>query len=234
MAAALNIVVVEDHDVLREVTVTTLRSAGHHVTGLTCAEEIDDEGGKGPIDVLVVDLNLPSEDGLSLARRFRAAQPLAGIVMTTARTEIHERVEGYASGADIYLSKPVHPGELLAADEALGRRVEAACVVQGGDASQVLTLHTDRLRLEGPQAVTTITASESTLLAALARAPGHQLETWQLLEVLGEDPDEYAKAAFEVRMGRLRKKLVAVGATPTCLRAVRGIGYQLCDPLQVV
>ena len=77
---SLCIVVAEDHDALREITVEVLRRQGHRAVGITCAEEMDDAVGSMPIDLLIADFHLPGEDGMSLIRRFRAAQPLAGII----------------------------------------------------------------------------------------------------------------------------------------------------------
>ena len=77
---SLGIVVAEDHDALRELTLDVLRGAGHRAVGIACAEEMDEAIGGMPVDLLIADLHLPGEDGLSLVRRFRAAQPLAGII----------------------------------------------------------------------------------------------------------------------------------------------------------
>lgn len=105
MSTCLNILVIEDHDDLRELTVEVLNQQGHHAVGFPGAEELNDVFSG--FDLLIVDLNLPGEDGLSLARRFRLALPDAGIVMVTAREQAADKVRGYESGADIYLTKPV-------------------------------------------------------------------------------------------------------------------------------
>ena len=122
----LTILMVEDYDVLREATIRLFRSRGHEATGIDCAEVLDEEFGGRPFDVFVIDLNLPGEDGFSLARRVRAAHPLAGIVMMTARTTPSDAVTGYSGGADLYLPKPVDPQLLVAAVESLGRRMHTA------------------------------------------------------------------------------------------------------------
>ena len=121
--AALKILVVEDNDELREATLTFLQNQGHYVRGVAIAEDIHDVTGGFVPDVYVIDLNLPDEDGLSLTRRLRASHPNVGIVITTARTQIGDKVIGYESGADLYLSKPVHPQELMAGVVALGKRL---------------------------------------------------------------------------------------------------------------
>ena len=119
----LNIVLVEDHDLLRTVTESVLTGAGHKVLALGCAEEVDEAlSGMNP-DLYILDLNLPGEDGISLARRIRRSHPRVGIIMTTVRSEVADRLDGYESGADIYLPKPTDPTELLAAAVALARRL---------------------------------------------------------------------------------------------------------------
>lgn len=120
---SLNIVLVEDHDLLRTVTESVLTGAGHKVLALGCAEEVDEAlSGMNP-DLYILDLNLPGEDGISLARRIRRSHPRVGIIMTTVRSEVTDRLDGYESGADIYLPKPTDPTELLAAAVALARRL---------------------------------------------------------------------------------------------------------------
>lgn len=230
MEIRLNIVVVEDHDALRENIVELLTLHGHRVLGVADAESVDDEAAREPIDVLVADLNLPGEDGLSLTRRLRAAQPQAQIILCTARTAVDDRVKGYEHGADLYLTKPFAPAELLAAIQASGRRVAAM-----RDRSPVtFKLHSRSLRLEGRREQAPVTPEESTLLAAFARAPGGKLATWQIAEILRSDPDSFSKTAVEMRIYRLRRKLESLGAEPDCLRAARGHGYMLCVPLVVL
>ncbi|WP_295455743.1 helix-turn-helix domain-containing protein [uncultured Thiodictyon sp.] len=125
MDSGLNIIVVEDHDDLREATVEALRGLGHAARGLTCAEALDAELRAAPADLLVLDLNLPGEDGISLARRMRVAWPAMGIIMVTVREQVRSKIEGYDSGADLYLTKPTSIGELEAAIGALARRLRA-------------------------------------------------------------------------------------------------------------
>ena len=232
MSAVLNIVLVEDHDALREVMVEVLSAKGHHVTGLDCAEALDDQFSRGPIDLLVADLNLPGEDGFSLVQRVRQAQPLIGIIMVTARHEVTDKVTGYSMGADIYLSKPVAPDELTAAVSSIARRLSAQTSHTSSQETLSLRLDTRKLMLSGPLGEASVTDTESVILTALARAPSQRLEIWQILEMLGINMDTYNKSTFEVRIARLRKKILQVGGDKSSLRVVRMSGYQLCTPLQ--
>jgi DNA-binding response OmpR family regulator len=226
----LNIVVVEDHDALREVMVEVLQAQGHHVQGLDCAEALDDALIRSRVDLLVSDLNLPGADGFSLTRRFRAAHPLAGIIMVTARNALGDKVTGYEVGADVYLAKPVSPEELVAAVNNIARRLHAQ---SAQDAGTSLQFDSRRSLLSGPLGSCTLVAAESTIISALARAPAQQLEVWQLLELLNLNLDTYTKATFEVRLARLRKKLMQVGAEKSSLRVTERGVYQLGVTLHV-
>ena len=229
----LNIAIVEDHDALREIMVEVLRREGHHVQGLDCAEALDDALIRSHIDLLISDLNLPGADGYSLTRRFRAAHPLAGIIMVTARNALRDKVDGYEVGTDMYLAKPVSPEELVAAVNTVVRRLQAQRAQGKPQTGTSLQLDSRHGTLSGPLGNCTLVAAESTLLTALARAPDQQLEVWQLLELLHLDLDTYSKATFEVRLARLRKKLMQVGAQKSSLRVIERGVYQLALTLQI-
>jgi len=229
MDTPLNIVVVEDHADMREATVVALCSMGHDARGIDCAEALDDELGAFRADLLVLDLNLPGEDGLSLARRIRAAEPGIGIIMVTGRTQLNDRMRGYGSGADIYLPKPASVEELGAAIQALARRIRPQASVQDG-----LSLNPITLQLQGPQQLVDVSDHESTLLLALSKAKDHRLENWQLMELSGSAMEDQSKAALEVQIGRLRKKLEQAGAPAPTIKAIRGSGYQLCVAVQII
>jgi DNA-binding response OmpR family regulator len=224
---SLKILVVEDNDALREATLAFLQNEGHYVRGVAQAEEIDELHGGFVPDVYVIDLNLPDEDGLRLTRRLRAAHPSVGIVITTARTQIGEKVLGYGSGADLYLSKPVHPRELMAGISALGKRVRTI-----GLQTKAIVLDLKRMLLIGPEIQVEITASDALVLSALARAADHKLERWQIAEIVaGPDTDTPSAATLEMRISRLRKKLASVGAPPPHIKALHKVGYTLCTPV---
>jgi DNA-binding response OmpR family regulator len=225
----LNIFVVEDHQLLRESVVDLLSAYGHQVTGVESAEALGDEVALARIDVAVLDIQLPGESGLQLMERLRRSQPGLGIIAMTALSAIHDRVAGYESGADVYLIKPVDPRELLAAVARCGQRSQ-----QAAQGLQVpMTLEPLRRCLTGPAGEQRLSADETVVLASLIRAPEQQLENWQLLELLQIEPSGNDKARIEVRLSRLRKKLLLAGAAPECLQSMRGTGYQLCVSLQI-
>lgn len=229
----LNLVLVEDHDILRSMLKQALEEAGHQVMALSCAEELEDVAGGRPADIFIIDLNLPGEDGLSLTDRVRTAYPLTGIIIVTAWPSLKDKLEGYARGADLYLTKPLEVPELCAAVSALGRRRQRIddLLMQ----RQTFTLSQQRMTLsQTGQSPVNITAAETAMLVAFSRAPGQRVAYWQIAENLGLDLQNYPKSSLEVRIVRLRKKLVEAGADAGSIEAVRNHGYQLCIPIQVI
>ena len=225
MASKFGIVVIEDNPALLDITVQALRSVGHKVRGLPATDEFD-EHADTPVDMVIIDLNLPGEDGLHFARRIRAAQPRIGIIMVTARALPAERIAGYRSGADIYLTKPTSMEELLSAVQSLGIRISPSELAPGQP-----RLDQRKLKLEHNNKSATLTDPETRILTALARASGQRLEKWQLLEIAGSD--DFSKGALEVRIARLRKKLEHIDLPDPSIRAIRNFGYQLCINLHL-
>lgn len=223
----LTLVVIEDHDVFRELLVAQLEGRGHTVHAAADAEAVDDELAHVHPDAFVIDVGLPGEDGLSLARRLRASSTEVGIVIVSGHTSIEDRVAGYAAGADAYLTKPVAFDELDAVLHATARRHRQ-------ERPPDLRLELPSLELHGPAGWVRLTPGQASLLAALARAPDRQLETWQVIERLGRSPDTFRKPALEVALARLRERFEAVGAAREALHVVRGVGYRLTVSVQVV
>jgi DNA-binding response OmpR family regulator len=219
--------VIEDHDMLREATVAALKTAGHVVKGVVSAEDVDDTPTFAPPDLYVIDLNLPGEDGISLSRRIRESHPRAGIVMVTARTETKDKIAGYASGADIYLPKPVDPEELLAAIDALANRIRPT------PDECTLSLNLKNLKIRGPGGEVGLSQSEANLLSAFARAGGEQLERFQVATNLSLKGEILNATSLEVRLSRLRKKLNQIGADEPTIKAIRGHGYKLAVSVSI-
>lgn len=222
----LNIAVVEDHHDLRDAMVDALRSRGHTVHGLDSAEAYIEWPGQA--EVLVLDLNLPGEDGLHLAQRLRQSHPRLGLIMVTARGMPSERVAGYEAGADIYLIKPVALEELCGAVASLQRRLHADHTPLG------VRLNAAVLQLESPgRPAVPLSAPQATLLTAFCRAPEQRLESWQIIDLLGQADARDPKAATELQLVRLRKKLSAAGVDGPTIQAIRGWGYQLAIKLSL-
>lgn len=228
MPTALNIVVVEDHDALREVTVAALIGKGHHAIGIESAEALPEQKAISHIDMLLIDINLPGENGFSLTQRLRRSYPDIGIIIVSANNQAEQKQQGYDHGADIYLTKPASLDEIHSAIQALSRRLKPA-----SETGQHIVLHLQNLSLKRQETHVPLNHHEIALLQALLRAPNQRLETWQLLEVVSDGQQEYSKAALEVLIVRLRKKIASLGAAQNPIRSLRNHGYQLCEPITV-
>lgn len=233
MKNLLRIGIVEDNDDLRGTLEDVLGSLGHQVIGFSCAEDTAESAVIETLDLMLLDLNLPGEDGLSLAARLKRVQPRLRLVMMTTRIAVADRARGYDMGADIYLPKPVSEQELLAVIKALGRQIRHDEIETAKEQSTLLVLDSRALQLKGHGATVAINSVEATLLSTLARAPGQRLESWQILEATGEDATSATLANLPVRMARLRGKLSRVGYPASALKALRNSGYQLCVDLEV-
>jgi len=228
---SLHILLVEDNDALREVTAEVFTQWGHRVTAVDCAEAVSEQIALNHCDVAVLDLNLPGEDGVSLARRLRKVAPLLGIVMITVRDQLTDRLQGYDGGADLYLTKPTDPHELCAAVMALGKRI---LVYQPEALLEQPTLNVSRQEVSWAELSCQLTLAETRLLHGLALAHNATLEYWQLLEILDKPIDEASKKQLEVSVSRLRSKLEGIGFESRCLQAERGRGYRLSVELRLV
>jgi len=225
MAALSSVLVLEDNDALRDIVVTYLKDNGFKTKGADCAEELDIQFSKSIFDIVILDLNLPSEDGLSIAKRLRMSHPKIGIIMFTARTGMEDKIKGYEAGADIYLPKPVSNQELLAAINSLTRRIGNNSSPR--KTSTKLIFHPVEKTLSGPQGSCTVNESDTIILNALSTSKDQMVEYWQLLELLNLTQSDNAKSTLEVKIVRLRKKLDEVGATTGAIKALRNKGYQL-------
>ena len=219
----LNIVIVEDNDELRDTFVSALDQSGYNVVGFDSAEATVEALGSRKIDLMILDLNLPGEDGLSLCERLRQVYLDIGIIMVTARGEAGDKKAGYESGADIYLTKPVSLDELLAAIKALTRRL----VPRTADAGHI-HLDIEKMMLRGPGGDVALRPQEIAVLRALSCAPERKLESWQILDVLEMEGKAANKNAVGVLIFRINQKLEAAGGGNRAIRSIRGWGYQLC------
>jgi two-component system phosphate regulon response regulator OmpR len=227
MASGLKIALIEDNDDLRDLLLRDISRGGYLVESADCAEVLDELAAHTVFDLLILDLNLPGEDGLSIAQRYKRANQDIYIIILTARGRLEDKVAGYESGADLYLTKPVASAELLAAIKSVERRLYA-------DSSGFqLVLDVRMMMLTGEKTVE-LNRQEVAVLKALSESASGSLPYYRLLELCGETVvDETAKSTLEVRMVRLRKKLSEVGVDGKSIRAIRGEGYQLLQQIKV-
>jgi DNA-binding response OmpR family regulator len=231
-ARPLAVALVEDDRLLREEISIYLGAHGFRVHAVGSALALDDLAGREPIDLYVVDINLPGESGLRLAARLRKSRPETGIVILTARIALADRLAAYREGgADAYLSKPVSPDELVLVLQGIGRRLRSI------EDPEEWTLSLRERTLTGPQPGQRfrLTHRERTLLIALIQASDNTVESAVLCDLYSDEEGEVemTKHALEELVARLRRKFKTVqspGAEPA-IKSVWGYGYQLCVPV---
>ncbi|KXW55250.1 response regulator transcription factor [Ferrovum sp. PN-J185] len=228
MDTNLTIALIEDNQDLRELIACGLRTQGYSVFEADCAEAFDELSAKNHFDLLILDLNLPGEDGLSIALRTKDVNPNLFIIMLTARRTEKDRINGYNQGADIYLSKPISQDELLATIKTIERRIKSRVF-----SKDQIILDVRKMFLKGKEVIN-LNQEETATLKSLAESESHRLPYFRLLEVTGKEVDDRSKSTLEVQITRLRKKLIEAGALPDCLKAIRGEGYQLTVSIKVI
>lgn len=180
-------------------------------------------------DLLVLDVMMPGEDGISLTRAIRETSNTP-ILLLTAKSEAEDRIAGFEAGADDFLAKPFEPKELLLRINAILRRMPEAAEPTG--APKVLTLGTARYDIERGElwrgdTPVRLTATENQLMRIFAAQPGEAISRSKLVEDLGRDRDQSQERAVDVQITRLRRKLEADPKQPRYLQTVRGAGYML-------
>ncbi|WP_201835667.1 response regulator [Microvirga zambiensis] len=236
MAAQPHILIVEDDREISALVSRYLRANECRTSSATDGREMDKILAESRVDLIVLDLNLPGEDGLSICRRLRAESNLP-IIMLTAKGEEIDRIIGLEMGADDYLPKPFNPRELLARIKAVLRR-KSAEVVTSNPANSILTfagwhLNFGLRELTDPNGVkVTVTGAEFDLLHAFCERPGRILSRDQLLDLTqGRFAGPYERS-IDVLVSRLRQKIEADPREPQIIKTVRSSGYLFTPEVQ--
>mgnify|MGYP001371155502 FL=1 len=231
---AAHLLIVDDDERIRALLGKFLRKNDFMVTMARDATQARRVLAGLEFDLIVLDVMMPGEDGISLTRSLRGALDTP-ILLLTARGETEDRIAGLESGADDYLAKPFEPRELLLRIAAILRRVPAA------EASQpkfltlgMLRYDTDKGELWQGDAPLRLTGTEQSLLRRLAARAGQPVSRSDLIEDLGRsgngDEAENSERAIDVQITRLRRKIEPDPKEPRFLQTVRGTGYMLvCD-----
>jgi DNA-binding response OmpR family regulator len=229
------VIVVDDNLRLSHELSLVLQAAGWGVRCADDGESLRVQMAQQEPTIVVLDLNLPGEDGISLCKWLRRTHPRIGIVLLTARVMGSDRTEGYVAGADVYLTKPTRPDELLAVANNLWQRSQLGARSVEESVDRAWTLHLKALRLLSPQLdMLSLTPSECALLQGLASANG--LCTYaQLIDKIGSAglKDNVDKARLEVVVSRLRSKLATFQAEGFEIKTAHGAGYCLTRPLAI-
>ncbi len=236
MESTPHILVVDDDREIRDLLGRFLTKHGYRVTAAADGREMAKALKDWSIDLIVLDLMLPGDDGLTLCRNLRAESNMP-VIMLTAMGEDTDRIIGLEMGADDYIAKPFNPRELLARIKAVLRRTEsepgrrAARTVPEGEGETVMAfegwrLNLDRRELTSPDGMLIqLSGGEYELLAAFVSRPQRVLSREQLLDLArGRDAQPFDRA-IDVQVSRLRRKIETDPNNPVFIKTVRGGGY---------
>ena len=239
-STAPHILVIDDDLDIRELVVEYLSNNDMRVSSGESGRDMFELFDKESIDLVLLDLKLPGEDGMQLAQalRERATVP---IVLLTGRNEEADRVMGLELGADDYITKPVSPRELLARVRAVLRRYQVQATLPERDSTRrayrfagwELNLRTRRLTSPQGTAVE-LSNGEFSLLSALCRAPRRVLSRDQLLSMSRLHEGEVYDRTIDVQIRRLRLKIEADTSNPLLILTERGAGYQLASEVDTL
>ena len=219
----MRILVVEDDANLNRQIKDALTEGGYAVDVAFDGEEGHFLGETEPYDAVVLDIGLPQMDGLSVLEEWRRAGKSMPVLLLTARDRWSDKVQGIDAGADDYVAKPFHMGELLARLRALVRRA-------AGHASNEITAGPVRLDVKAGKVTVDgqaikLTSHELRLLSYLMHHKGKVVSRTELTEHLYDQDFDRDSNTIEVFVGRLRKKV-----SPDLIETVRGLGYRIVAP----
>ena len=235
----IRIGLIEDNTEYRDNLAFFLRREGFDIAFECDGHEIDQTLAQHPCDLILLDLGLPDEDGLAIARRLRTQQPTLGIVMLTARGSLDDRVSGMREGADAYLVKPVDFRELMAVLKSLLRRLDigAKSVENPGktpvEKPPVWQLRPAQLQLVPPESPPIkLTGREAKLLGHMVRAYPHPVSRQVLVDTSEAVVTSLDFRHIEVALSRLRKKIEDATGQSLIL-ALRSEGYLFGAPIRL-
>jgi DNA-binding response OmpR family regulator len=230
MSVSPHIFVVDDEAAARDMVGDYLKLHGFKVTLCDGGKSLRQALAKDKPDLIVLDLNMPEEDGLSIVRDLKKSANVPVIMLTATASPI-DRVVGLELGADDYLAKPAELRELVARIRSVIRRAQAAAAAPPGGAREKVRFGTKWLDLEArvlqdEEGVDhPLTTSEFNLLKAFADHPRRVLSRERLLDLANaRDPDAFDRA-IDVRITRIRRKIEPDPNHPRIIRTIRGAGY---------
>jgi len=236
----VHVLAVDDDPSMRQMIADYLGDNDIRVTSLESGSRLEETLARHVVDLLLLDLRLPGEDGMRIAQNIRAKSDIP-IIMLTARKDEADRVMGLELGADDYLVKPFSPRELLARIRSLLRRSRMHETVADSLASirayrfagWELSVRSRRLVSPQGQAVP-LTNTQFNLLVVFLAAPGRVLSREQLLDFSRLHNDEVYDRSIDVQVGRLRKKIESDPAAGPLIRTERGAGYLFTAAVEAI
>lgn len=239
---SIRVLLVEDDRDLSESLARYLSKMGIDVKTAESIESLDLQEPLN-VDIILLDINLPGENGMIAATRFRQ-QSSAGIIMLTARSAVEDRIMGLSIGADSYLIKPVDPRELEAAIRSLYRRLTSPPLLPSqtgilyaanGDGAHWV-FDNSKWSLCPPNAQPLVlSAMEYHFVSLLVQNAGEAVSRERILSGLGKYSGDAEARSLDTLLSRLRRKVEIVSPeTPLPIRSVRGIGYVFAESVEVI
>lgn len=237
MEPTSHILIVDDHEEIRSLLAKYLRKHGYRITvadgGVAMKRAMQDSA----IDLVVLDIMMPGEDGLSLCRTLRAGSDTP-VILLTAMAEETDRVIGLEIGADDYLTKPFNPRELLARIKAVLRRSHSLPPQREKPEESLLTF--DRWRLNAVQrelideddVITPLSTTEFSLLMAFLERPNRVLSRDQLLDLTQGREAKSFDRSIDNQVSRLRRKIERDPKAPRLIKTVWGGGYSFASDVE--
>ena len=221
------ILVLEDEANIRSFVVINLNRAGYETIEAGTGEEALEQLRLNPdVRVALLDIMLPDMDGFEVCRRFRASNSKIGVIMLTARTQEMDKITGFMTGADDYVTKPFFPMELTARIDALYRRIGGEMMDDGEIQQAPFVLNTRKRTLEKNGQRVKLTQVEYSIMKMFMENPGKALSREEILKcVWGENYLGELKIV-DVNIRRLRIKIEDDTANPTYITTVWGLGYK--------
>ncbi len=230
MLAHSHILIVEDDPVAAATLAAYLNKEGYRVSSAPDGETMRKFFAKGDVDLILLDINLPDDDGFSLLREIRRRSEI-GVIMVTGKGEDVDRIVALELGADDYVIKPFNMRELFARCKNLLRRTLAARLLRHDEPVTRFagwTLNIPRRTLTSPDGEDIrLTQFEFELLATLARNPGCVLSRDSLIDHVGGRDRAPNDRTIDVLIGRIRRKIEATPKDPRIIITVQGVGYVL-------
>jgi two-component system, OmpR family, response regulator len=232
-ADAAHILIVDDDSRIRQMLTRYFEQEGYRVSVAGDGAEMLVQLSAKTVDVILLDVVMPGDDGVTLAREIRARSNI-GIIMLTGRGEVLDRVVGLEVGADDYIAKPFHLREVLARVKSVLRRRKLVSEIPSTDRESTdqtvrfdgWLLDTARRQLVSPKGEDVLlTTGEFDLLTALLKHPGRVLGREALLDLTRGRSWEVFDRTIDAQIARLRKKIEADPKKPALVKSVRGVGY---------